>query len=481
MKRTQLKDALRNIWKQKVSYLSVIVIAFLGVATFLGISFSDAALRRNGSIMYNAVNYRDLEIMSTALFTEEDLEEIRYVEGVEDAEAVWQTNAKVYSDDKRQDISVITLTERVNQPQIIEGRLPEAADECAVEQRLAQDMGWQVNDAIRTATAKGDTAEYLKEGVFLIVGIANHPDHTSMSIPDTLYVMVQKDAFDMEALDDCFMKAEIVIDKPEGIDRFTKKYETAVDAVSERLEQLAARRVPIRDGEVQGRAKSQLDEAQTELDNAYDQLQQVRADLDKGWTALQDGETQIGDNEAKLNDARTQLKNTYDQLQEAGPQLDEAKTKLDKAKKELSNGRKALKKGRTQLDQVRMELIDTWYSLEDAKEKVRTGIRTGLGSYANQINWASRQSVNVDNASETAMEFWITDTFKFDLDESVYVNIRRLINSGEIPDEALVELYNEYNDTRRISSLVKQFRELVNLFSELKKSLLAEYSKLTGG
>ena len=307
MKRTQLKDSLRNIWKQKVSYLSVIVIAFLGVATFLGISFSDAALRRNGSIMYNAVNYRDLEIVSTALFVEDDLAEIRDVEGVEDAEPVWQTGAKVSSGDKRQDISVITLTERVNRPELIEGRLPEAANECAVEQRLAQDMGWQVGDTLSALTAKGDQAEYLRNGSFVIVGIANHPDHTSVSIPDTLYAMVQKDAFDTEALDGCFMKAEIVIDKPQDIDRFSSGYEAAVDAVSQRLERLASRRAQVRDGELQGQAQARLDEAQARLSDAYEQLQGARAELDEGWTALEDGETRIDQSEAQLGNAQYQL------------------------------------------------------------------------------------------------------------------------------------------------------------------------------
>ena len=95
MKPTQWKDALRNIWKQKVSYLSIIVIAFLGVTTFLGINYSDGALRINGSTMYNAANYRDLELISTAAFSQEDLNAVLDVEGVEDAEPVWQTSAKV--------------------------------------------------------------------------------------------------------------------------------------------------------------------------------------------------------------------------------------------------------------------------------------------------------------------------------------------------------------------------------------------------
>ena len=34
MKRTQRKDALRNIGKQKVSYLSIVIIALMGVTAF---------------------------------------------------------------------------------------------------------------------------------------------------------------------------------------------------------------------------------------------------------------------------------------------------------------------------------------------------------------------------------------------------------------------------------------------------------------
>ena len=441
MKQTQFKDSLRNIWKQKVSYLSVIVIAFLGVATFLGISFSDAALRRNGSIMYNAVNYRDLEIVSTALFDAEDLEEIQNVEGVGDAEAVWQTPAKVSCGDKRGDVNVITLTERVNQPQLVEGRLPEGADECAVEQRLARDMGWKLGDEIHALSARGEKAEYLKDDSFVIVGIANHPDHTSVSIPDTLYAMVRKDAFDMEALDDCFMKAEIVIDKPEGMDRFSRGYEAAVGTVSERLERLAARRAPIRDGEIQGKAKSQLDEAQSKLDDASEQLQKARAELDEGWTALKDGETQIDQNEAKLADAQTQLDDTWKQLQEGRAKLDEAKAKLDKGKADLKSGRKMLRKSRKQLDDARGELVTAWYRMEETKEKVRAAMRSRMGDAANQVDWGTRRTVDIDDPKATATEFWVTRSFKFDLKKSLKENLQALLNSGVFSTEVLIRLY----------------------------------------
>ena len=441
MKRTQLKEALRNIWKQKVSYLSVIVIAFLGVATFLGINYSDGALRKNGSIMYNAVNFRDLEIFAVDVFYQEDLDAILGVEGVEDVEPVWQTGAKTTSGDKRKDINVITVSQRVNRPQLLEGRLPESADECAVEQRLAKDMGWQLGDAVVAQNAKGEAAPFLKNNRFSIVGIANHPDHTSVSIPDTLYVMVQKEAFDMEALHNGCMKVEVVVDKPEGVDRFSKGYEAIVGAVSSRLEEVGARRAEIRTGKAKDEAQSRLDDAQAKLDDAQAQLQKGRAELDEGWSKLEEGSKQIDENQAKLTDGQGQLLTSQAELMAGRDQLAEGEVKLAKAEVELSMGGSALQIGREQLDKARRALIDSWNLKEDAVEGIRNALRSALGSAGEDISWASRRSVNIDSSRATAMVIDITDSLSFDLRKSMKSNVRALLDSGLISDEAMIALY----------------------------------------
>ena len=441
MKRTQLKDALRNIWKQKVSFLSVIVIAFLGVTTFLGINFSDGALRKNGSLMYNAVNYRDLELISTSAFSPDDLDAILKVEGVADAEPVWQTGAKATVEGKRQDINVISLTQRVNQPQIIEGRMPESAEECAVEQRLSNDMGWRLGDTVMAQNSKDEAAQFLKNNRFTIVGIANHPDHTSMSIPDTLYVMVQKDAFDMDALDNGFMKAEVIVDKPAGIDRFSSRYEAVVSAVSARLEEVGAQRASIRDKEGRDKVQSQLDEAQAKLDDAQEQLQKARAELDEGWNKLDEGDKQIDENEAKLVDGQTQLMTSQAQLMAGRDKLAEGEVKLAKAEVELSMGKTALETARKQLEQGRELLVESWDLKEDAIEKIRDTLRAGLGSAGNNIKWASRKTVNVDSSKATARYIYITESFRFDLKKSLKSNVTSFINSGIIPDAQLIDLY----------------------------------------
>ena len=441
MKRTQLKDALRNIWKQKVSYLSIIVIAFLGVATFLGINYSDGALRKNGSIMYNAVNYRDLELVSTSAFSPEDLDAILSVEGVVDAEPVWQTGAKATAEGKRQDISVISFTERMNKTELIEGRLPESPEECAVEQRLANDMGWRLGDAVIAQNSKGEAAQFLKNNRFTIVGIANHPDHTSVSIPDTLYVMVRKDAFDMDALDKSFMKVEVVVDKPEGIDRFSGKYEAVVGVVSARLEEVGVQRASIRDKEGKDKVRSQLDDAQAKLDDAHGQLEKARADLDEGWNKLNEGDKQIGENEAKLVDGQGKLIASQAQLMEGRDKLAEGEVELAKAEVQLNTAKAVLEMSRTQLNSARQALIDSWNIQEDAVESLRQELRSALGSAGSDISWASRRKVDIDNRHLSAKDIYITSTFKFDLDRSLETNVRRFLDSGIIPDEDLILLY----------------------------------------
>ena len=40
MKKTQRKDAIRNIWKKKVSWISIVIVTMLTVGVFMGCRFS---------------------------------------------------------------------------------------------------------------------------------------------------------------------------------------------------------------------------------------------------------------------------------------------------------------------------------------------------------------------------------------------------------------------------------------------------------
>ena len=440
MKKTQIKDTVRNIRKQLVSFLSIIVIALLGVSIFLGLDYSSVYIRENASDYFGAQKARDIELLSTLLFSQDDLDDIRSTEGVADAEGVRQVRGMASSGGDRVEVDVISLTERLNLPQLGEGRLPETDTECAAERVLAEEMGWSVGDEIFLRDAQGSTLPYLKAERFTLTGIADHPDHNNTMVAGVRYVMVRPEAFDADALDGCFMKVEAAIGKETALDRYSDEYLSAVGAVKDRLETLAASAGSRRDAAVREQYRTEIDKAQTALDDARAELSEGRRTLDEGWTAYNEGERQLADAKSELDEAQRQLADAKSKLDEAQPQLDDAKARLE-------DGKAQLDAGAVQLAGPRNRLSEGWNELENAKERIRAGIRgaveSAMGSAAGQISWAGRQSVDVSAGPATAMEFWITSGYCCDLNQSLSENASSFVYSGQITDEMLREVYIE--------------------------------------
>ena len=238
MKKTQFKDALRNIGKQKVSYISIILISFLAVTCFTGVSSASKALADGGSKYYDDRNFRDIEVVSSLLFSESDLEKIRETEGVADVEGQLRTTAKLVTEKSSPEVSVLSLTERVNLPEILEGRLPENDGEIALEADLINNYGVKVGDSV-TLSESGSALRILKNDTFTVVGVIRHPDHLVVPNPFTNYVTVKAEAFDQSLLEGRTVYAEIVIDKPEGISRYGDEYFKLTQAVEEKIEELS--------------------------------------------------------------------------------------------------------------------------------------------------------------------------------------------------------------------------------------------------
>jgi len=443
MKRTQVKDALRNIRKQRVSWLAIVVIAMLSVTAYLGINFAARGIARNANDFYDETNFRDAEIISTLLLTQDDLNAIRAVEGVADAEGVYQTEGKIENAGLRESVDVVSLTERINIPRLLEGRLPEKDGECAVEQPVLEALGLSVGDTIRITDARGDAAKYLLADEFVITGVIHHPDHVALpeAVPGNRDVVVLPETFDREELDNCYMKAAVRFEINGELDRFEEEYLTASAAVTARLEAISAEREALRSEEVRIKYQEQLDEGRAELEEGRSELDEARAEMDDGWDALADGEQELADGEAQLADGRRQLDEAWQQLEEAKTQLEDAQAQLAAAKAELDSGEAELAAAEAQLAAARAELIDGWNALEDAKAEIRDAIRSEVeavcGDTTGLISWASRAEVNISSDSATAMDFWITDDFKFDLNKSLEENITDFIYSDAIPDEVL--------------------------------------------
>lgn len=257
MKKTQFLDAIRNIKKRFVSYLSVIVIALLGTSIFLSIGFASKAILRNGTDVYDSMRFRSVEVISTLLISEENIAALKALDGVQAAEPVWQAGTVVYHADTKENASFITAGEQINVPQVLEGRLPEAADECAVEQSLAEKLHFQVGDTLNEYEMTDDAGQYFLGMEFTVTGIVQHPDHLSLTIPSAGYVIVRKEAFDLETLQGACMKAEVLIEDDGS--RFSDAHNKAVQKQIEQIEALAVVETPKTDAAVKAAGHAQID------------------------------------------------------------------------------------------------------------------------------------------------------------------------------------------------------------------------------
>ena len=108
MTRTQVLDARRNIRKELVAYLSIVIIGLLASLSYLSITYSAATLKKDALSYFNTYGLWDLEVASTLLMDEGDLEAIRALPAVAEAERVWQIDAKLHA--QGSDVSVTVLT-----------------------------------------------------------------------------------------------------------------------------------------------------------------------------------------------------------------------------------------------------------------------------------------------------------------------------------------------------------------------------------
>ena len=301
MTRTQLKDARRNIRRQFVSYISIVVIAMIAVLAYLGIALPSAAIKAYYENYYAEYRLWDLEITSTLLMDEEDLAAIRAIPGVETAEGLYEIDAELPLDGKKEKISVMSLTRELALPELLAGRLPEAADECAVEQELVRRRGLAVGQRVSVETASLAGVDPLAQKDFVITGVFRHPDHVTFQVAAKPYLLVPEESFNREGMDGAFMKARVLVAGAPK-ERFDEAYFDTVKPVESAVLAIADERAQRRHDKLYAVYEEKIDEGQARLDGAAEKLSAARKELDEGWTKLKESEKKLEDAKKQLDD-----------------------------------------------------------------------------------------------------------------------------------------------------------------------------------
>ena len=238
MKRTQKTEAVRNIRRNLVSFLSIAIISMLAVTAYLGISFSAEGIRKSVDATYGAECFADIEISASALMTQAELETVRAAEGVADAEGILWIPSRVRNGTEVLDIAVRSVPERISLPHMLPGgRLPEAEDECAVEKTLAVKMGYKAGDRIRLAGRSKTTDAAIRTKEYTVTGVFTTGEHLTEMISFEPTILVTRGAFNAALRQGKYTRILVRAEAEEAY-RFSEARKELTDRVAERLEEL---------------------------------------------------------------------------------------------------------------------------------------------------------------------------------------------------------------------------------------------------
>jgi len=90
-----LKKLFRTLWHYKAQFISMVVMIALGVGVFLGFNIEWYSLDVSTREIYDATGFADFRIFSDRGFSEEDLQKVLAIDGVEDATRYLSVNTAV--------------------------------------------------------------------------------------------------------------------------------------------------------------------------------------------------------------------------------------------------------------------------------------------------------------------------------------------------------------------------------------------------
>ena len=156
------KGILRTVRGSLKRFVALTTITALGVTMLVGLRAACVDLRNSADRFFDEQSLFDVRVQSTLGLTDEDVAALAALDGVEVAEGGWSETAYTTVGSASEKVDVKALSSSgLNEPLVLEGRLPEAPGEVAVTERYLKDSGNEIGDVVsfRGDDETDDTAE----------------------------------------------------------------------------------------------------------------------------------------------------------------------------------------------------------------------------------------------------------------------------------------------------------------------------------
>lgn len=468
MNRSIIKLTKREIRSSLGRYLAIFAIIALGAGLFVGLRLSRPDFLETYNNYTNKTNFYDFRLVSTLGLTDEDLSEVKKMDGVKLAEGAVGADFLFNTDDEDNLIMMAqSMPENVNQIKLKAGRMPEKANECLADPDMysKDDIGSTIKLSKDNSEQTFDTFAYDE---YTIVGLAYSVLYINMERGSSTlgngsvkgYIYIPMDGFSTDYYTDIY----VCVDSEGYV--YSDEYEQSTRKYVDGLEKFMSERAVIRRDAIIDDAMSQLDDAKKQYEDGKTQYDAAKAEYDAGYAEYVQKKS---DTEAQLEQARKEIENAERMMGDSSV-IDQKQAELDAAKAELDKGQAEYERGLKQFN---------------AKAKLAYGaVDEQIAYYENRIidkqNDIAAQNAEIESLNAQLAEAQANgDSLKARLIEWKI----KTANDRISRDNADIERYNERLEVHRqkraeVDAELEPYRKQLE---DAKAQLDAGYAQIESG
>ena len=348
MNKSIIKLTKREISSSLGRYLAIFAIIALGAGLFVGLRLSRPDFLETYNNYTHETNFYDFRLVSTLGLTDDDLAEVKKLDGVKLAEGAVGADFLFNTADEDNLIMMAqSIPENVNQIKLKAGRMPEKANECLADPDMysKDDIGSTIKLSKDNSEQTFDTFAYDE---YTIVGLADSVLYINMERGSSTlgngsvkgYIYIPMDGFSTDYYTDIY----VCVDSEGYV--YSDEYEQSTQKYVDGLEKFMSERAVIRRDAIIDDAMSQLDDAKKQYEDGKTQYDAAKAKYDAGYAEYVQKKS---DTEAQLEQARKEIENAESMMGNSSV-IDQKQAELDAAKAELDKGQAEYERGLQQFN-----------------------------------------------------------------------------------------------------------------------------------
>ena len=488
MKSALLKDSIKEIKNTYKRFLSILVMAFLGVGFFAGMRAASPDMVDTIDQYYKESQVYDIKILSTLGLTNDDIDAISEIDEIENTVGTYETEGKIEIDNK-EIITKIMSVEKLNKPILLQGNLPKTQNECVVEDSFLTANHKSIGDTIeveaeKTKNDEGEEVEYLNKNILKIVGTVKSPlyisrDRGTSSLGSgkiDYYIYVPKENIKANEI---YTNIYIKLKNSENYTTSSEKYEEYIAEVKEKIEAIKEEREKARHDKLVDIATRKVKEAEEKLNenkqNAQQQIEEAKQEIENGKNKIEKAEVKLN---SSKKEADTKFKSAYNQIQmakksifqnetqlnqkeqEAGQQITELEIKKQELQTQFDTIENNLTQLETQYNQIKdnpniseeqkQMLENKIQMLKQSKQTIKEGIEqinNGITTGKQEIENAKTQLQNAKNElTKKEKQYEATKTATYSSLENAKIEIEKSKTELEKGEKELEEKQEEFKD-----------------------------------